>query len=124
VFNDKNELLLIRHSYGRSDLYMLPGGGVDKNESPIDAAYRELQEEVQCRAENLKLLGEYFDDSKGAKNTIFVFTATTRDEPIIDGKELIEARFAPLDQLPGNISRATKDRFAESQTKKTPSDRW
>ncbi len=114
VFNAAGEVLLIRHSYGRSDLYMLPGGGVGRNEDAHIAAIRELREEVQCSAEDVVFLGKYFDDSKGAKNTISVFTATTRDEPVIDGKEIIEARFIALDHLPDNVSAASRRRIAEA----------
>lgn len=113
VFNSAGEVLLIRHSYGRSDLYMLPGGGIGRGKDAETAAIRELAEEVHCAAENVKFVAKYFDDSKGAKNTVTVFTATTHDKPQIDGKEIVEARFFPADALPPKTSRSTRHRIAE-----------
>lgn len=124
VFNDAGEVLLIRHSYGRSDLYMLPGGGIGKNEDPETGAMRELREEVQCHAENVTFLAKFVDNAKGATNTVTVFTATTHDQPVIDGKELIEARFIPPDNLPENVSHATVKRIAEALGKQPVGDHW
>ena len=124
VFNADGDVLVIRHSYGRSDLYMLPGGGIGRNEDPETGAVRELQEEVQCSADNVAFLAKFVDNAKGATNSVTVFTATTKDEPVIDGKELIEARFVPTDQLPDNVSRATRARIAEALGEQEISDHW
>ncbi|MEO1045436.1 MAG: NUDIX domain-containing protein [Pseudomonadota bacterium] len=124
VRNAAGEVLLIRHSYGRSDLYMLPGGGIRRGEAAVDAAQRELMEEVGCRAEGLALLGEYFDDSKGARNHVSVFTATTSDQPKIDGREIIEARFFPVTALPASASSASRQRILEMLGEAQPDGRW
>lgn len=124
VFNADGDVLLIRHSYGRSDLYMLPGGGIGRNEDPAIGAARELREEVQCNADNISFLAKFVDNAKGATNSVTVFTATTKDEPVIDGKELIEARFVPTNQLPDNVSRATRARIAEALGEQEISDHW
>lgn len=34
LFNPAGQLLLIRNGYGESDLFLLPGGGVSRRESP------------------------------------------------------------------------------------------
>lgn len=41
----------------------MPGGFVDDNEEPIDAAKRELQEETGYIAGSIELLGRYADDA-------------------------------------------------------------
>ena len=46
LFNERGELLLIRNSYGRSHLWVLPGGGIGRRETPEAAAAREVREEV------------------------------------------------------------------------------
>lgn len=46
--------------------YGVPGGGWDKDEDPMDAAIRELHEEVQCNISNVKHMGtliEYHEDA-------------------------------------------------------------
>jgi 8-oxo-dGTP pyrophosphatase MutT (NUDIX family) len=39
-------VLMVRHSYGRRDVWYLPGGGVRRGEPPLDAAAREMREEL------------------------------------------------------------------------------
>lgn len=52
VFNDNYEILIA--NYG--GVYMLPGGSIEKNEKPEEAAKRELSEEVGIEIKNLKPL--------------------------------------------------------------------
>lgn len=124
VRNAAGEVLLIRHSYGRSDLYMLPGGGVGRGEAAMDAARRELMEEVGCTAEDLALLGDYLDTSKGARNHVSVFTATTSDQPRIDGMEIIEATFFPVNALPASLSSASRQRILEMLGQADRNGQW
>ena len=55
-----DEIILIKEYAASVDNYMItfPKGKIDKNESILDAANRELQEEVGLKAENLKLIKE------------------------------------------------------------------
>jgi 8-oxo-dGTP pyrophosphatase MutT (NUDIX family) len=43
LFNDAGEIMLVRNSYGRSDLFLLPGGGIRPFEAPAAAAAREVR---------------------------------------------------------------------------------
>ncbi|MBV9416653.1 MAG: NUDIX domain-containing protein, partial [Solirubrobacterales bacterium] len=47
----EREVLLVRHTYGRRS-WDLPGGTVRRRELPVDAARREMQEELGCRIED------------------------------------------------------------------------
>ncbi len=122
--NGTGALLLIRHSYQRPDLFMLPGGKIDRGETPAIAALRELREETCCHGDALALLGVLVDRSRGARNEIHLFTATTADVPRADGVEILEARFFAADALPANLSAATARRIAEWQTGTPPPERW
>lgn len=45
LWNENSELLLVRNWAGKQE-WSLPGGGVERNESPVNAAKRELHEEI------------------------------------------------------------------------------
>lgn len=45
VWNENDELLLVRNWAGKQQ-WGLPGGGVERNERPVNAAKRELYEEI------------------------------------------------------------------------------
>lgn len=58
VFNGNKKVLLCRR-IGWSDAWQFPQGGIDKNETPSEAAVRELQEETSlCGLKLIKTLDE------------------------------------------------------------------
>lgn len=124
LFNGRGELLLIRHSYGQSHLYMLPGGGIGRREAPEAAAAREIMEEVGLEVRQLTPLSEHFSAAEGKRDTIYLFKALADGEPKADGIEISEARFFPLDRLPENVSPATLRRIAEYQGVRPPNLAW
>lgn len=124
AFDATGRVLLVRHSYGRSELWMLPGGGVRRREEPADAARRELIEEVGCRLGEVVLIGTYGSAAEGKRDTIFLFRGETSDGPRPDGLEVIEARFFPLHALPPTTSPATLRRVAELAQERERSESW
>ena len=113
AFDPDGQLLLVRHGYGRSDLWLLPGGGVGRRETTAVAARRELMEEVGCTLDRLELVGTYTSTAEGKRDTIDLFRGVTADKPRPDGWEVVEARFFPIDALPATTSPATLRRVAE-----------
>jgi 8-oxo-dGTP pyrophosphatase MutT (NUDIX family) len=124
VFNRKGELLLIRNSYGRSDLWLLPGGGVGRFETPAAAAIREVKEEVGLDVHGLVRVSTHFSRHEGKRDTIHLFKATSSEEPKADGLEVEEARFVPLDDLPPDVSPATLRRIAEYRGERCADGSW
>ncbi|MEZ5710945.1 MAG: NUDIX domain-containing protein [Blastomonas sp.] len=116
ALRNRREVLLVRHSYQSPDTFMLPGGGIAKGEDGAIAAARELIEETGCRIDDLALHGQFLDTSKGAQSHIAVYIGATRDEPRCDGREIIDARFFPLDALPEKVSAPSARRIAEIGT--------
>lgn len=45
IFNEKNEVLLFKHTYRQSPLWSLPGGYIKAREHPLEALEREVAEE-------------------------------------------------------------------------------
>ncbi|WP_434739355.1 NUDIX hydrolase [Micromonospora sp. SH-82] len=51
VFNDEGHVLLVHHN--KTDLWLYPGGHIDPNEDPAEAALREVREETGITADIL-----------------------------------------------------------------------
>ncbi|WP_238303074.1 NUDIX domain-containing protein [Sphingomonas phyllosphaerae] len=124
VFDRDGRVLLARHRYGRSDLHMLPGGGIARAETPETAAARELREETGCIARGLRIVARYESRTEGRRDTVFLFTAQTDDTPVPDGRELAEAAFHPLGDLPATLSPATRRRIEEWNGARERSKDW
>lgn len=99
ALDGERRVLLVRHSYG-SDKWMPPGGGLNRGEEPISAARRELLEETGCRLFEPRLLTVATEDLVGASNHVHVVAGRTENQPRVDGREIVEARFFALDALP------------------------
>ncbi len=102
VFNQQEELLLIRHSYGNG-AWMPPGGAIDRGEMPVQAAVRELLEETGCHLTQAAALTVTVERLHGAGNQVHVICGKTSDAPKADQREIIAAQFFPLDSLPKNM---------------------
>ena len=85
---------------------MLPGGAIDRGETAAQAAPRELMEETALVAHDLTLFGHYFTQAEGKQDNVALFTARVEGAPQIDAKELVEARYFPLNALPPETSPA------------------
>ena len=124
LFNGAGELMLIRNSYGRSDLFVLPGGGIRPWEAPEKAAVREIREELSCAATALRPVSVHFSEAEGKRDTIHLFAALADGSFEADNFEVEEARFFPLDSLPANISAATWRRIEEHSGKRERDGTW
>src|SRR3990172_2882274 len=100
IFDDKKRVLLChRRDY---DLWNLPGGGLEKGESPWDGVVREIKEETGLVAEVKKLAGVYFRPEQ--KKVVFSFVCE-----IIGGKMMLtdeadKIEYFIIDAMPKNTS--------------------
>ncbi len=113
LINENGEIVLIRNTYGRSDLLMLPGGGIRPLEPPERAAVREIREELGCEVKGLTYLSHYSSEAEGKRDTIHLFKGFIDGQPRADRREILEARLIPLDGLPDETSPATRRRIEE-----------
>lgn len=124
LFDAAGEILLIRNSYGRDDLFVLPGGGIRPFEAPDAAARREVREELGCAVDGLRPVATLCSTAEGKRDTIFLFAATAVGRPKADSFEVAEARFFPVTALPANTSPATRRRIDEHCGRRRPDGRW
>ncbi len=57
ITNNKNEFLLVNLKSFKNHFFVIPGGGLDGNESNSDAVYREIQEELGITKQSLEFIG-------------------------------------------------------------------
>ncbi|HEX5280408.1 MAG TPA: NUDIX domain-containing protein [Micropepsaceae bacterium] len=110
------KLLVIRHRYGGP--LMLPGGGVDRAETVLAAARRELTEEtgiLDCGP--LQLAGVYLHVADGRPDYVVLFTGELPDVlpayPATALSEVESVHIATADSSDETLSPATRRRIAE-----------
>lgn len=124
LFDDAGSLMLIRNSYGRTDLFVLPGGGIHRFETPAAAAAREVREELNCAVEDLVFVSTHVTAAEGKRDTVHLFRGRAAGPVAADGVEVAEARFFPLDALPLTLSPATARRIDEHRGRRPVGAAW
>mgnify|MGYP002336058621 CR=1 FL=1 len=124
LFDVRGRLVLIRNTYGRSDLFVLPGGGVRPFEKAAHAAVREVREELGCGVRNVAFVATYSSRAEGKRDTVHLFQAQIDGEPSIGRREVQEAAFFALDDLPVSTSPATRRRIEEYVGSRQRDSQW
>lgn len=94
-----NEVLLIKNTYGYA--YSIPGGGIKKNETPEQAAVREVFEEVGITVSKVTALPSFVTYEEYKEDTVHTFyTHVNSKEYTLDNIEIDIAEWHPLDTLP------------------------
>ena len=96
VRNTKGEMLILKTTY--KDHWEIPGGVVEENESPRQAAEREMREEIGLSVAITNCLVTHYRSAQGEQdeNIMFVFdggAVADMTQLKLDGKEISEARF-------------------------------
>ena len=95
------QILTIKNSY--KPQWTFPGGGVKSTESPIQAATRELLEEVGIEVDSTSLsrVEQFICRSEFKKDHATAFEVNLDTEPNlkIDGFEVVKAKFISLQEL-------------------------
>ena len=120
---NNNKILLVRHTY-ISGWYTI-GGGVDEGESPLQAIARELGEEVHINCDSFELFGFYYSNKQRRDDYVALYVAQVNSTEFeIDNKEIAQANWFSFDDLPSDISPATKRRIEEYLGRTTKTDLW
>lgn len=111
ITNLGGDVLLLKHSYG-PDVWSLPGGGLARGEDPMEAARREVREELGIELPRVDATGTLEEVLSGSPHTAHLFAATCDQNPRPDGREVVEARFFPSHSLPEPLGKTTRVRIA------------
>lgn len=111
VTNLGGDVLLLRHSYGPA-VWAIPGGGLARGEDPLEAARREVREELGVELARIEPVGTLEEVLSGCPHTAHIFTGVCDRQPRPDQREVTEARFFPSHSLPEPLGRTTRTRIA------------
>lgn len=110
--NHAGQIVLVRHSYHLNGLWMLPGGGLDKGEDLLDAARRELAEEVGCALASPCHITTMTFNWNTWTNVIELVAGMTSDAPKPDGREIAASGFFDPRALPDPTSKPAQAMIA------------
>ena len=109
---DNDCVLLVRHTYAPG--WFFPGGGVERGETLVQAALREMREESGILGEEPVLHGIFSNEEifKGDHVAFYVVRKFTHIA-WTPNREIAEARFFPVAKLPSDVTGGTARRLDE-----------
>ena len=125
VLDGEGRVFLVKHSYVAG--WHLPGGGVEHGETLLAALARELREEGNIELSAAPVLHSiYFNGRMSSRDhvALYVVRSFQQPSPPRPNHEIVAHGFFPLENLPAETSRATRERIAELVTGRTPAEIW
>ncbi|CAD7024350.1 NUDIX domain-containing protein [Pseudorhizobium endolithicum] len=123
-FDREGRIFMVRHTYVPG--WYLPGGGVERHETVLQALEKELREEgnlVMTAAP--QLFHVYYNRLVSKRDhVLFYRVEVEQTAPRPPDREIAESGFFALDDLPKDVTSATLRRIRELTGQEPPSDMW
>lgn len=118
IFNDKNEVLLVKHTYRRV-AWSLPGGFLQQNEHPKAGLAREIEEETGFKVHIIKIIKTKVEDDGRLDISYFGVYKSGKFRAC---DEVTKYKFVPVHKLPKLID-DQYDQILEGYERKKAHDR-
>ena len=106
LYLQEDRLLLVKRGVApQKGLWALPAGFQEMDETPEQAARREMHEETGMQAKELKLFDLFFNDHDPTRPiNVAVFLTFNAEGHLKPGDDVLDADFFPLNQLPTELA--------------------
>lgn len=82
-----DKILLIHRWKENQEYFVIPGGTIESGETPLEAALREIKEEIDLVFLENQLRTAFSFNNQGTEEYYFYTNLTTADTPLIHGEE-------------------------------------
>jgi NADH pyrophosphatase NudC (nudix superfamily) len=107
VLDDQRRVLLLRHRFWKDCPWGTPSGYLERGETVEEGFAREVYEETRLQVADVRV--SRVDSGFRLRLEIAVIARLAGDgDPHVDGREVVEARFFPAEELPGGLRRSQR----------------
>lgn len=126
VFDGEGRVMLVRHSYMPG--WYLPGGGIERGETAVEAAVKEVREEAGLTIDpaDLRLASVHanFVNFPGDHVLLYACHRFAPSDHVPNPREIVQWGFYPVDALPDGTSPGTRIRLLELAGEAAPGQHW